>query len=152
MFCSVEMTTDQDLPVGQSAVAAAFAVRGVDVSPNQDRGVVKVSSSASPSLKSCHRSGYAWVFSAVRWTLLPAGCEAAGGQWRKADDRRQSYCPLHREAAEREEVRLQPRSQGTVLLPCGQRWVAATEPRVSFLHNYIKYTFRQRERERQRDV
>lgn len=52
MSRSVEMTTDQDLPVGQSAVAAAFAVRGVDVSPNQDRGVVKVFSSAT----SCYKS------------------------------------------------------------------------------------------------
>lgn len=39
---AAEMTTDQDLPLGQSAVTAAFAVRGVDVSPNKDRGVVKV--------------------------------------------------------------------------------------------------------------
>lgn len=51
----VEMTTDQEPLVGQSAVAAAFAVRGVDVSPNQGRGVMKVSLSARPS--SCSSPG-----------------------------------------------------------------------------------------------
>lgn len=50
MFRSVEMTRDQDLPLGQSAMAAAFDVGGVDVSPNKDRGVVKVSSSAQSFL------------------------------------------------------------------------------------------------------
>lgn len=67
MFRSAEMTTDQDLPQGQSAVTAAFAVRGVDVSPNKDRGVVKVSSSAQPflTLKSCHIGEcvcFSWTF------------------------------------------------------------------------------------------
>lgn len=41
---------------------------------------------------------------AERWPLLSAGCETAGGQRRAADDRGQSHCPLHREAAQREEV------------------------------------------------
>lgn len=37
-----EMTTDQDLPMDGQSVTALFTAKGSDVTPNKDRGVIKV--------------------------------------------------------------------------------------------------------------
>lgn len=36
------MTTDQDLPMDGQSTTAAFAAKGIDVTPNKDQGVIKV--------------------------------------------------------------------------------------------------------------
>lgn len=36
------MTANQDLPMDGQPTTAAFVAKGIDVTPNKDRGVVKV--------------------------------------------------------------------------------------------------------------
>lgn len=120
------MTTDQDLPMEAQSAAAVFAASGIDVTADQDQGVIKVPFPPLFQLRSLTFFG--------RMIFLAAACEAPGAGWRAADDRGQGDGPLHWNAAQWEEVRLQPGPQGALLLQRGKRWVTSvgSTPRERF--------------------
>lgn len=101
-----EMTTDQDLPQDGQYTMALFTLKGVDVTPNKDQGVIKVFFCQTFKGIFFYKSQKRPVKHGVllKWKRVAADCEASRMFWGKANDQRQSDHPLHREAVEHEEV------------------------------------------------
>lgn len=99
------MTTDQDLPMDGQSITALFTAKGIDVTPNKDQGVIKVFCCQTFKCVFVQTSNLPLKLGVLlKWKLVSTDCEASRTRWRPANDWRQSDRPLHRKAAEREEV------------------------------------------------